>query len=216
MTQHDAAELPRRVQPDLLHRCSRSTLKISILATDAVLRLRLSGRLLPGLQGHREVEGDPAGADRRAQLHQLPDPHAGVAHPVGRQRRGLEVAAGRRHPQRTDQRARHQNRRADRDRLQLPRVHDPAVVRRARPHRRPHARGQQGPGGQSAPYVPAGHPAVGRPRHRGRRAADLHPDVWRLRHGHAARRHVGQHDRRDDRQPVPRRRRTGRSARRWR
>ena len=40
---------------------------------------------------------------------------------------------------RSDQRARHQDRGADRDRLQLPRVHDPAAVRRPRSHRPPHA-----------------------------------------------------------------------------
>ena len=40
---------------------------------------------------------------------------------------------------RADQRARHQDRGADRHRLQLPRLHDPADVRRPRSHRPPHA-----------------------------------------------------------------------------
>ena len=51
--------------------------------------------------------------------------------------------------------------------------------------------------------VPAGHPAAGRAGHCRRRHADVHPDVWRLRHGDAARRHLRKHDRGHDRQSVP-------------
>ena len=80
----------------------------------------------------------------------------GVAHPARRQWRVLEVAAGRGHARRADQRARHQDRRADRHRLQLPRLHDPAAVRRPRSHRSSHARSQQRPRSQSRPHVPAG------------------------------------------------------------
>ena len=106
---------------------------------------------------------------------------------------------------RADQRARHEDGSADRDRLQLPRLHDPAVVRCLRSHRSSHARGEQRPRRQSTAHVPAGDHAVGGSRCCRRSAADVHPDVRRLRHGDAARWHVGQHDRRDDRQPVPRR-----------
>ncbi len=113
------------------------------------------------------------------------------------------MAAERGCAERADQRARHQDCRADSDRLQLPRLHDPAALRRPGPHRSPHARGQQGPRRQPSAHLPAGDTAVGRARYRSRCHVDVHPDVRRLRHRNVARRHVGQHDRGDDRQPVP-------------
>ena len=101
---------------------------------------RPAGCLLRGLQSQRAVAGHHPGRDHRAELHVVPHSNSGLAYSSGAQRNLLEVA----HRHRCGGRAGHPvaanpDRGPDRDRLQLPRLHDPAPVRRSRSHRRAHA-----------------------------------------------------------------------------
>ena len=64
----------------------KSTMKISILATALCFVIGFPVAYFLVFKVSEKWKGDPAGAGRRAQLHQLPDPHVGVAHPARRQR----------------------------------------------------------------------------------------------------------------------------------
>lgn len=163
----------------------RGTVRIAIISTMLCLLIGLPVAYFAAFKVGGEVARHRARRRGGAELHEFPHSYGGVANSAGAQRHVLEVAARhrrrrrRRNPDSGDRR-----RRATRHRLQLPRLHDLAALRRVRPHRRATARGEQRPRRRARRHVFQRHAAARRPGYRRGCAAHVHSDVRRLRDRH--------------------------------
>ena len=134
------------------------------LATILAFALGLPARVRDRLP-RRRLQEPAAVPGHRPVLHELPAADDLLEDHPRRRRAGPRAAQGRRHPPRGLPAAGDAGRGHRRHHLQLPAVHDPAAVRRAREDRRAAARGGRGPLRRTV--AAAGHD---RRRARGRRA----------------------------------------------